>query len=67
MKDDSAWSLQPGIKMDAASAGEVAKIACALKSLSAYTALMLDKEDDSEELQQMVQSGLEAMNRIFKV
>ena len=48
-------------------ANEVAKIACALKSLSAYTALMLDKEDDSEELQQMVQSGLEAMNRIFKV
>jgi len=67
MKNDSAWSLQPGIKMDAATANEVAKIACALKSLSAYTALMLDKEDDSEELQQIVQSGLEAMNRIFKV
>ena len=67
MKDDSAWALQPGIQMNADTANEVAKIACALKSLSAYTALMLDKEDDSEELQQMVQSGLEAMNRIFKV
>jgi hypothetical protein len=67
MKDDSAWALQPGVKMDTDTANEVAKIACALKSLSAYTALMLDKEDDSEELQQMVQSGLEAMNRVFKV
>jgi hypothetical protein len=67
MKDDTAWTLQPGVKMDAATAGEVAKIACALKSLSAYTTLVLEQEDNSEELQQMVQEGLEAMNRIFKV
>ena len=62
-----AWELQPGVQMDTDTATEVAKVACALKSLSAYATLMLDKEDDSEELQQMVQSGLEAMNRIFKV
>lgn len=67
MKDDTAWTLQPGVKMDDATAGEVAKIACALKSLSAYTTLMLEQEDNSDELQQMVQSGLDAMNRIFKV
>jgi hypothetical protein len=67
MTEKPAWELQPGIQMNVDTANEVSKIACALKSLSAYTALMLDKEDDSEELQQMVQSGLEAMSRIFKV
>ena len=67
MTDKPAWELQPGIQMNADTANEVAKIACALKSLSAYATLMLDEEDDSEELQQMVQSGLDAMNRIFKV
>jgi hypothetical protein len=67
MTEKPAWELQPGVQMNADTANEVAKIACALKSLSAYTSLMLDQEDDSEELQQMVQSGIEAMNRIFKV
>ncbi len=62
-----AWELQPGIQMNIDTAIEVSKIACALKALSAYTTLMLEQEDDSEELHQMVQSGLEAMNRIFKV
>ena len=53
--------------MNVDTANEVAKIACALKSLSAYAILMLEQEDNSDELQQMVQSGLDAMNRIFKV
>ncbi|MBU0753467.1 MAG: hypothetical protein KJ787_15310 [Gammaproteobacteria bacterium] len=67
MTKSNDWQLQPGIQMSAETAGEVAKIACALKSLSAYATLMLEQEDDSDELQQMVQSGMEAMNRIFKV
>jgi hypothetical protein len=67
MAEKPVWELQPGVKMSADTANEVARIACALKSLSAYTALLLAQEDDSEELQQMVQDGLEAMNRIFKV
>ena len=67
MTKSNDWQLQPGIQMNAETADEVAKIACALKSLSAYATLMLEQEDDSDELQQMVQSGMEAMNRIFKV
>lgn len=66
MKDDSARALQPGVTMDAATANEVAKIACALKSLSACTTLMLEQEDDSEGLQQTGQTGLAAMKRIFR-
>ena len=67
MTEKPAWELQPGIQMNADTAVEVSKIACALKALSAYSTLMLEQEDNPEELQQMVQSGLEAMNRIFKV
>jgi hypothetical protein len=67
MKQEPGWVLQKGVKMDADTASEVAKIACAFKALSAYTALVLDHEDDSEELQKMVQDGLEAMNRVFKI
>jgi hypothetical protein len=67
MKEKPVWELQKGVKMDADTANEVAKIACAFKALSAYTTLVLDQEDSSDELQEMVQSGLEAMNHIFKV
>jgi len=67
MKEKPAWELQPGIKLPADTANDVAKIACALKSLSAYTTLVLEQEDNPDELQQMVQEGLEAINRIFKV
>lgn len=67
MKEKPAWELQPGVQMPAEMANDVAKIACALKSLSAYTTLVLEQEDNSDELQQMVQEGLEAMSRIFKV
>jgi len=67
MTEKPAWELQPGVQMNADTAIEVSKIACALKALSAYTTLMLEAEDDSEELHQMVQTGLDAMNRVFKV
>jgi hypothetical protein len=59
------WKLREGVKMDDATADEVAKIACALKSLSAYTSLAMESEDAPEDLQAIVDEGLEAMTRIF--
>ena len=59
------WTLHENVKMDDATAGEVAKIACALKSLSAYTSLAMESEDAPEDLQVIVDEGLDAMSRIF--
>lgn len=59
------WKLQEGVSMSQDTAQEVAKIACALKSLSAYVTLMHENEDAPEELQQIVDEGLEAMKKIF--
>jgi hypothetical protein len=59
------WKLHEGIKMDDATASEVAKIACALKSLSAYTSLAMESEDAPEDLQTIVDEGLDAMTKIF--
>lgn len=59
------WKLQENVKMDEATAGEVAKIACALKSLSAYTSMAMESEDAPEDLQVIVDEGLDAMARIF--
>ena len=59
------WTLREGIKMDDATASEVAKIACALKSLSIYARLAMECEDAPEDLQTIVDEGLEAMTRIF--
>ena len=60
------WKLQDGIQMDAATTDEVAKIACALKSLSAYAALAYEQDDVPADLQPLVDEGLEAMQKIFK-
>ena len=59
------WKLQESVKMDEVTAGEVAKIACALKSLSAYTSMAMESEDAPEDLQVIVDEGLDAMARIF--
>jgi len=59
------WKLQPGVAMDDGLADEVAKIACALQSLSAYAGLACDSGDVPEELQPLVDEGLEAMKRVF--
>lgn len=45
---------------------EVAKIAQALKSLALYDALAFDRDDDPEGLQDMVQEGLDAVERMFE-
>ena len=65
MTDKKNWHLQPGVAMSPEAADEVAKIACALKSLSAYTSLAVEREDCPPELQQIVDEGLDAMARVF--
>ncbi len=57
------WKLKKDAKLDAE---EVAKIACALKSLSIYTALACENDDNPPELREVVDEGLAAMNRIFE-
>ncbi len=57
------WKLKEGVKLEAE---EVAKIACALKSLAIYTALACDNDDDPDELKEVVDEGLEAINNIFE-
>lgn len=61
----NVWKLQPGVTIDSKVADDVAKIACALKSLSAYTSLVCENEDAPQDLQQIVDEGLEAMQRVF--
>lgn len=59
------WQLQPGVTLDDKTAGEVAKIACALKSLSVYASLVMDQDDCPEDLQATVDEGVEAIGKIF--
>lgn len=44
---------------------DVAKIAMGLKSLAAYSMLAYEHDDDPKELDEVVQEGLEAINRLF--
>ena len=52
----------PGLELEVA---EVAKIAQALKSLAIYDALAHDHDDDPEGLQELVQEGLDAVEKMF--
>lgn len=65
MTKNKTWQLQPGVKLDDQTAEEVAKIACALKSLSLYASLMLEQEDCPDDLQAVVDEGIAAMSKIF--
>lgn len=65
MTKSKQWQLQPGIKLDDKTAEEVAKIACALKSLSVYSSLVMDQDDCPEDLQATVDEGVEAIGKIF--
>lgn len=60
---DKIWKLKEGASLDAE---EVAKIACALKSLSVYTSMACDSDDNPEELRQLVDEGLQAIDNIFE-
>ena len=57
------WTLKQDISQ--VDPEDLAKIACALKSLSIYTSLVCDQEDSPEDLEQIVNDGLEAMERVF--
>ncbi len=61
---DANWKLKDGAELNI---DDVAKIACALKSLSAYTTLVCAEEDSPEDLEQIVNEGMEAMEKIFEV
>jgi hypothetical protein len=61
--NDKMWKLKEGVTLEAE---DVAKIACALKSLAIYTALACDNEENPDELKAVVDEGLEAMNKIFE-
>lgn len=65
MTDKSSWQLQPGVDIPPETAMEVAKIACALKSLSVYAGLVIDREDCPADLQQIVDEGVSAIGKIF--
>ena len=62
---EKTWKLKEGVELDADVAEEVAKIACALRSLAIYTALACDHEDDPKELQEVVDEGVKAMEKLF--
>ncbi len=56
------WKLREGVELDAE---DVAKIACALKSLAAYTTLVCAEDDSPEDLQEIVDEGMQAIDKIF--
>lgn len=60
---DKMWKLKEGVTIEPE---EVAKIACALKSLAIYSAMACENEDDPEELKELVEEGMAAMDRIFE-
>lgn len=60
---EKTWKLKEGVTLEAE---DVAKIACALKSLAIYTSLACENEDNPEELKEVVDEGLDAMNKIFE-
>jgi hypothetical protein len=64
-KKPQGWQLQRGVKMSETSATDVAKIACALKSLSIYAGLILDRDDCPEDLQRTVDEGIAAIDKLF--
>lgn len=65
MGTEKTWQLQPGVRMDDKVTEEVAKIACALKSLAIYASLVIEREDCPDDLQQLVDEGVGAIGKIF--
>jgi hypothetical protein len=65
--NNNLWELRPGIKMDQDIVESVAQIACALKSLSLYTSLVMDQDDCPPELQRTVDDGVAAIGKLFVV
>ncbi len=46
---------------------DVAKIACALKSLSVYTTLACAEEESPDDLEKIVDEGLDSIANLFDV
>jgi hypothetical protein len=65
MTQSKSWRLQPGIKIEDSTAEEVAKIALALKSLALYATLELDQDECPEDLKQVVEEGVAAIDKVF--
>ena len=59
---DTDYVLKSGAELNI---GDVSKIALALKSLATYTMLAYERDDDPEDLQDIVDDGLEAINKLF--
>lgn len=55
-------TLREGVELNLS---DVAKIAMGLKSLAAYSMLAYEHDDDPEELDDVVQEGLDAIDRLF--
>ncbi|MCP3850696.1 MAG: hypothetical protein GY694_10740 [Gammaproteobacteria bacterium] len=58
------WELKEGAELNLE---DVTNIACALKSLSAYTTLACAGEDSPEELEGIVDKGLDSINNLFDI
>ena len=59
---DNECRLREGVKLDVA---QVAEIAMNFKSLAVYSMLAYDHEDDPEELMEVVENGLTAIEKLF--
>ncbi len=64
MSDDDNWKLKEGVEINIE---DVAKIACALKSLAAYTTLACAEEDSPEDLEAIVDEGMDAIDKLFEI
>lgn len=60
------WNVKKGVVMDEETTKQVVKMACALQSLSAYSSMAYEHEDAPEDLEGIVDEGLEAMQNIFE-
>ncbi len=61
---DENWKLKEGAELNVE---DVAKIACALKSLSAYTTLACAEQDSPEDLEEIVNDGMNSIENLFEV
>ena len=61
---DENWKLKEGAELNVE---DVAKIACALKSLSAYTILACAEQDSPEDLEEIVNDGMNSIENLFEV
>ena len=55
-------TLREGVELNLP---DVEKIAVGLKSLAAYSMLAYEHEDDPQDLESVVQEGLDAIERLF--